>query len=54
MLALPNEALFADTRARLRHIPVVIREPGTAALSARGLHTSRRNGPGQMAFENYW
>lgn len=98
LLALPNEALFADARARLRHIPIITREPGTAALSARmpqlladgrledeagapltreesrvmvcgnpemardlrsqlsarGLHTSRRNVPGQMAFENYW
>lgn len=35
ILALPNEELFAGARAKLRHIPVVTREPGTAALAAR-------------------
>lgn len=98
ILALPGEELFAGARAKLRHIPVVTREPGTAALAARipqllaagrleaaagvpltredarvmvcgnpdmarelraqlaarGLQTSRRSVPGQMAFENYW
>lgn len=98
ILALPREELFAGARAKLHHVPVVTREPGTAALAARipqlladgrleahvgvpvdhedsrvmvcgnpemtrelrdqlaalGLQTSRRNAPGQMAFENYW
>ncbi len=35
ILALPNEELFAGARAKLRHIPVVTREPGTVALAAR-------------------
>lgn len=35
ILAMPNEELFAGARAKLRHVPVVTREPGTAALSAR-------------------
>lgn len=98
ILALPQEDLFAGARATLHHVPVVTRELGTAALSARmprlladgrleaqigvpidredsrvmvcgnpemardlrsqlaslGFQTSRRNVPGQMAFENYW
>ncbi|MCZ2175802.1 MAG: ferredoxin--NADP reductase [Burkholderiales bacterium] len=98
ILALPREELFAGARAKLHHVPVVTREPGTGALSARipriladgrleahagaavdredsrvmvcgnpemarelrgqlaalGFQTSRRNVPGQMAFENYW
>lgn len=35
ILTLPGEELFAGARATLRHIPVVTREPGTAALAAR-------------------
>lgn len=35
ILALPGEELFAGARAKLRHMPVVTREPGTAAFSAR-------------------
>lgn len=35
ILALPNDALFAGARARLHHVPVVTREPGTGALSSR-------------------
>lgn len=35
ILALPNEDFFAGARAKLRHVPVVTREPGTAALPAR-------------------
>lgn len=98
ILAMPNEELLAGARARLRHVPVVTREPGSARLAeripilladgrleaeagvpltredarvmvcgnpdmardlrtqlaARGLQTSRRSVPGQMAFENYW
>lgn len=98
ILAMPNADLFAGARARLRHVPVVTREPGSARfteriprlledgrleaevgvpltredarvmvcgnpdmarelrvqLAARGLLTSRRSVPGQMAFENYW
>ena len=98
IMSLPNEDIFAGARAKLRHVPVVTREPDAAPLADRipqlladgrledqagvplcredsrvmvcgnpdmarelrgqltalGFQTSRRNAPGQMAFENYW
>lgn len=35
IIALPNHALFAETKATLRYIPVVTREPGASALTDR-------------------